>query len=911
VVDNIFQSSNPDFAANVAKPPAVDLIDFDTYLQETQPISFAQGFQEHGNRVTSIIGAQANNNLGIAGVLWNADLSLYSAGDLQNDIDSFQPLVVAGACLDAIADGARIVNASFGWDYQSLDDQLITVLGGIDQLFQRVIEKGRKTGVLWVFGAGNAGVNVVQSSPARLAERRGNDDVISVAAVESRGALTEFSDFGTVTLAAPGDHIPSDVSGGAYDFTGRGTSFSAPYVTGVAGLMLSINSALSPTQLKVVLQSSSNVTGRFDRMGSVAPRLLDACRAVKMALASPIPDPARPLILSAPVGSVALNTTTPGGPAYSIFLEWSDQSAQSCNPIVGYELEIDLNGQRFAGVSTTSTSATQTITNPGAFTGWSWRVTAVDKWGNASPVPATGTFSLQPPPPADLTISKTASPDPLTSGSTLTYTLTVQNIGGSPAGNVTVTDSLPAGLASVQCSVPCSIGAGTVTTVLGTIAASTQTSFTISGNAPTVSTPTTITNTAVVVTSSAEVTLTNNSAAVTTLVNPVSTTLDEWVQFQHDAQHTGRSDHPGPTTKMIRQIFNSCIEGGGSVVTGPTGLLYMASGIPNTRDFHLCILTPDGSLVAQSAPYSGGPTTPAVAADGSVYLAVYRNPWSDLYAFNADGTLKWMRELSAAVLDAVTLTSDALYVAAGFWQSNCRDQLLALNLADGTPFWTYDYGCTQLMHAAAVSPNGDILVTWLDRALNHFVTAHNKTDGTPRWSHQFPYRENDMPPASVASDGTIYVFSPPLLHALTPTGDVAWSSGFLGTSYASTPAIAADGSIRIALGASFDGATPPRLLSFSPGGQPAWERDFIFTNPSCSPGFQPSIAVDALGNSFVALSSGGCSGGPLLFGIDGAGMALWSEAADGASAPALASSETLYVWLNSGGISYLAAITAR
>jgi len=128
-------------------------------------------------------------------------------------------------------------------------------------------------------------------------------------------------------------------------------------------------------------------------------------------------------------------------------------------------------------------------------------------------------------PLADLAITKTASPDPAASAGTLTYTLTVQNIGGSPAGNVTVTDNLPAGLTNVQCSVPCSIGAGTVTTALGTIAVSAQTSFTISGNAPVVSVATAISNTVIVSTSSPETTTANNQATATTTVTPATTAL--------------------------------------------------------------------------------------------------------------------------------------------------------------------------------------------------------------------------------------------------------------------------------------------------------------------------------------------------------------------------------------------------
>src|SRR6185437_3618522 len=53
---------------------------------------------------------------------------------------------------------------------------------------------------------------------------------------------------------------------------------------------------------------------------------------------------------------------------------------------------------------------------------------------------------------ADLAITKTDSPDPVTTGSDLTYTVTVTNNGPDTATSVTVTDNLPAETTFVSCS---------------------------------------------------------------------------------------------------------------------------------------------------------------------------------------------------------------------------------------------------------------------------------------------------------------------------------------------------------------------------------------------------------------------------------------------------------------------------
>src|SRR5678809_190155 len=55
-------------------------------------------------------------------------------------------------------------------------------------------------------------------------------------------------------------------------------------------------------------------------------------------------------------------------------------------------------------------------------------------------------------PTADLSITKTDSPDPVTTGNDLTYTVTVTNNGPDTATSVTVTDNLPAETTFVSCS---------------------------------------------------------------------------------------------------------------------------------------------------------------------------------------------------------------------------------------------------------------------------------------------------------------------------------------------------------------------------------------------------------------------------------------------------------------------------
>ena len=83
---------------------------------------------------------------------------------------------------------------------------------------------------------------------------------------------------------------------------------------------------------------------------------------------------------------------------------------------------------------------------------------------------------------ADLAITKTASPNPVTEGSPLTYTLVVRNNGPASATNVTVIDTLPSAVTYFSSSPTqgtCSEAGGSVTCLLGTMASAATATVTI------------------------------------------------------------------------------------------------------------------------------------------------------------------------------------------------------------------------------------------------------------------------------------------------------------------------------------------------------------------------------------------------------------------------------------------------
>jgi uncharacterized repeat protein (TIGR01451 family) len=125
--------------------------------------------------------------------------------------------------------------------------------------------------------------------------------------------------------------------------------------------------------------------------------------------------------------------------------------------------------------------------------------------------------------PVDLVITKADSPDPVTAGGQLTYTVQVRNIGAATATNVVVTDTLPAGVVFLSSSIPCPGGA-IRTCSLGTLLSGATASFTIQVRVPAnllsllgVST-TNLTNTVSVTSTQADSDPTTNTATATTNV---------------------------------------------------------------------------------------------------------------------------------------------------------------------------------------------------------------------------------------------------------------------------------------------------------------------------------------------------------------------------------------------------------
>jgi uncharacterized repeat protein (TIGR01451 family) len=118
-------------------------------------------------------------------------------------------------------------------------------------------------------------------------------------------------------------------------------------------------------------------------------------------------------------------------------------------------------------------------------------------------------------PQADLTLTKTAAPDPVQAGQPLTYTLVVVNAGPAAASGVVLTDTLPAGAAVGQTAISqgtCGTGLGVIVCGVGEVVAGATVTATV------VVTPTQmgrLVNQATVLGNEADALLDNTAAAAT------------------------------------------------------------------------------------------------------------------------------------------------------------------------------------------------------------------------------------------------------------------------------------------------------------------------------------------------------------------------------------------------------------
>ncbi len=209
----------------------------------------------HGTHVAGIIGAVANNGLGVSGAAWSVSimpikfLAANGSGSLDNAIRAINYVtMMRNRGVDV-----RISNNSWGG-------------GGYYQSLYDAIAAHNRAGIMFVAAAGNNARNtdLTPNYPSCY----NLENIISVAATDNRDNLAVFSNYGVVSvdLAAPGVNIYSTKPGGGYQFL-SGTSMAAPYVSAVAALAWSVAPNATVAEVRNAL------LGGADRIPSLAGKV--------------------------------------------------------------------------------------------------------------------------------------------------------------------------------------------------------------------------------------------------------------------------------------------------------------------------------------------------------------------------------------------------------------------------------------------------------------------------------------------------------------------------------------------------------------------------------------------------------------------------------------------------------------
>jgi len=214
----------------------------------------------HGTGCAGIIGAVANNNIGVAGIAPNCKIMPVNLNDPFNDFAT--DFGIAAGIDYSWQNGADVLTNSW---YTG------TPSGAIDDAIHRAVTQGRSgKGCIVFFAAGNDNAGI--SYPAF------NPDVIAVGAGtmcnqrktpnSCDGEYWWGSSYGNgLDVMAPGVLIPTtDISGangynkadgieGDYHLTFNGSSAATPHAAAVAALVLSVNKTLTGAAVRAIIEN--------------------------------------------------------------------------------------------------------------------------------------------------------------------------------------------------------------------------------------------------------------------------------------------------------------------------------------------------------------------------------------------------------------------------------------------------------------------------------------------------------------------------------------------------------------------------------------------------------------------------------------------------------------------------------
>ncbi|MFE7273151.1 type VII secretion-associated serine protease mycosin [Streptomyces sp. NPDC057623] len=217
----------------------------------------------HGTKVAGIIAARPAKGTGFVGLAPKATIIPIQ----QNDAEGHGDTDTLAAAVNYAVDNAKA-------DIINISQDTVNPIARSSKL-EQAVENALSKEIVVVASAGNDGLggDVKETYPASY------DGVLAVAAADrnnERAAFSQSGDF--VDVAAPGVDMVSTVPGGGH-CADNGTSFSAPYVAGVAALIKAKHRNWTQKQIAAqIMQTAERSIPGHDRL--VGWGVVDPVRAL-------------------------------------------------------------------------------------------------------------------------------------------------------------------------------------------------------------------------------------------------------------------------------------------------------------------------------------------------------------------------------------------------------------------------------------------------------------------------------------------------------------------------------------------------------------------------------------------------------------------------------------------------------
>ncbi|HQM53222.1 MAG TPA: PQQ-binding-like beta-propeller repeat protein, partial [bacterium] len=131
-----------------------------------------------------------------------------------------------------------------------------------------------------------------------------------------------------------------------------------------------------------------------------------------------------------------------------------------------------------------------------------------------------------------------------------------------------------------------------------------------------------------------------------------------WPMFQHDAQHTGRSEYAGPYRPTLAWSYRFLDSVYSSPAIGTDGRVYVGSD-----DLRFYSFTPNGDIAWSYRTDHEITSSPAIGFDGSIYITSQDNTF---YSIRSNGGLDWSYRMYNIYYSTPAIGSDGtVYVGDG------------------------------------------------------------------------------------------------------------------------------------------------------------------------------------------------------------------------------------------------------